>query len=172
MLATTGTRHVDHMGASSSTTALSPTFWRPMELRRPAGVSTSRGWGLPRRGCKVMPLLTMAPRASRSKRRRNSMPFPKHPEATMMGLARIRLLLPFPPISTWSRISLTSISRRKKETIKKGRHQDGPARDALSHQRAMAISPLAPSAREKPSSSSSATGRLITVSEEGGSSPQ
>ena len=54
----------------------------------PLGVSTVRGCGLPRRGRKVVPFETTAPRASTSNRFANSMPLEKVPEATITGLLR------------------------------------------------------------------------------------
>ena len=63
MLTSTGTVQAAHWGAYCSMTAWTPTFCRPIELSIPAAVSTVRGGGLPARGCKVVPLQTMAPRA-------------------------------------------------------------------------------------------------------------
>src|SRR3970282_1022909 len=56
-----------------------------MELSIPPGVSTIRGGGFPCRECIVTVLTMMAPNALRSKKRVNSVPYPKVPEAVITG---------------------------------------------------------------------------------------
>ena len=70
----TGTFQPAHVAAYLSTTASTPGFWRPIELSIPAGVSVTRGVGLPMRGLSVVPLQQMAPSRSTSTTSPYSMP--------------------------------------------------------------------------------------------------
>jgi hypothetical protein len=56
-----------------------------MELSIPPGVSTIRGGGFPCLESIVTVLTMMAPNALRSKKRVNSVPYPKVPEAVITG---------------------------------------------------------------------------------------
>ena len=89
-LTMTGTFHFAQAAASSSITSLMPTFWSPMELSMPAGVSATRGWRLPPRGAIVTPLLTTAPRALILKCFANSKPQLKVPDAGITGFFNTR----------------------------------------------------------------------------------
>ena len=58
----TGTCQRDQVVEYLSSTASTPGFCRPIELSMPAGVSVTRGGGLPIRGLSVVPLEQIAPR--------------------------------------------------------------------------------------------------------------
>ena len=85
--------HVAHTGQTSRTSARSPTFWKPILFSIPAGVSTTRGVGFPRRGFSVSPFDTIAPSRLRSNTRENSIPFENVPDAVITGLRSTRLRL-------------------------------------------------------------------------------
>src|SRR4051812_33527439 len=63
-----------------------PGFCSPMALSIPEGVSMMRGIGLPLRRRGVIPLLTKAPRRWTSMTPAYSSPYPKQPDAAMIGL--------------------------------------------------------------------------------------
>src|SRR5215213_2506197 len=86
----TGTSQPDQRSAYFSSTALTPGFWRPIEFSIPAGVSVTRGGGLPTRGRRVVPLEQIAPSRFTSTTSPYSTPYPKVPEATSSGLRRTR----------------------------------------------------------------------------------
>src|SRR3954452_21586839 len=69
-----------------------PGFCSPMALSIPEGVSMMRGIGLPLRRRGVIPLLTKAPRRCTSMTPAYSSPYPKHPEAAMIGLRNVSSL--------------------------------------------------------------------------------
>src|SRR3990172_4753953 len=75
-------------GTLAARNAFRPTFWRPMALSSPEGVSIRRGAGLPARGSSDSPLTAIAPRRLRSRTPAYSSPYPNVPEAAMTGLAR------------------------------------------------------------------------------------
>src|SRR4051794_31216752 len=83
----TGTSQPAHVVAYLSSTASTPGFWRPIELSIPAGVSVTRGGGLPRRGLSVVPLQQIAPSAWTSTTSPYSRPYPNVPDATSTGLS-------------------------------------------------------------------------------------
>ena len=62
----TGTFQVVHVSAYFSMTASTPGFWSPIELSIPAGVSVTRGVGLPTRALRVVPLQQIPPSRSTS----------------------------------------------------------------------------------------------------------
>ena len=66
MLTMTGVVQVAHVSAYLAMTASTPGFWSPIPLSSPAGVSTSRGAGLPMRALSVVPRVQIPPRRSRS----------------------------------------------------------------------------------------------------------
>ncbi len=90
MLTITGVCHVAHIGATSRTSASTPTFWRPIVFSIPDGVSAMRVWGLPARGLSVVPLLTIAPSRWMSNTFAASSPLLKVPDAVITGLRRGR----------------------------------------------------------------------------------
>src|SRR3954470_4536275 len=89
-LTITGTLQRDHVVEYLSSTASTPGFCRPIELSMPAGVSVTRGGGLPTRGRSVVPFEQIAPRRWISTTSPYSMPYPNVPEATSIGLFSVR----------------------------------------------------------------------------------
>ena len=61
-------------GSFSARNASTPTFSRLIAFSMPAGVSVTRGGGLPRRGSTVSDLATMPPSSSRSRNGSSSLP--------------------------------------------------------------------------------------------------
>ena len=77
-------------GKMLRTTLSTPGFCSPMALSMPSAVSAMRCAGLPRRGCPVVPLSTMAPtsRLLNPATRVYSSPKPTQPESSTMGDAK------------------------------------------------------------------------------------
>src|SRR5512142_2154751 len=82
----TGTCQLAQVSAYFATTASTPVFWRPIELSIPAGVSVTRGVGLPIRALSVVPLQQIAPSRSTSTTSPYSTPYPNVPDATSTGV--------------------------------------------------------------------------------------
>src|SRR3954451_5996373 len=85
MLTIAGTVHFAHIDGYFLTNPWIPGFCRPIAFSIPAGDSTMRGMGFPARRAGVMPLLTNAPRRLMSMTPEYSSPYPKQPDAAMIG---------------------------------------------------------------------------------------
>ena len=102
-----GTSNCRRNGSFSSMKFSTPPFCRPMAFRMPAGVSTMRGVGLPRRGSRLVLFTTHAPIWFRSTTSAISLPKPKVPEPVTTGFRRVSL-----PIWTWVFHHVTSPARK------------------------------------------------------------
>ncbi len=85
MLATTVAPVANNGGSSSASHVATPGPWRPTELSMPAGVSWTRGGGLPAHGSTDSDFTTTAPRPARSTCRASSSPWPAVPDAVITG---------------------------------------------------------------------------------------